>query len=139
MTTLTPREAARQTGVTDVRVRFLCAAGKIPGAVRTDAGHWQIPADALGHIPPAGSGGEASPWTIHEIALLGTDTDANVGLLIGRSAEAVRDKRANDDIPPFPRMAPIEQQIPRMTTARLREIAALIAAEIVRRENKEPA
>ncbi|WP_176629189.1 hypothetical protein [Desulfolutivibrio sulfodismutans] len=136
--TLTAPHAAQQTGVSDVYVRHLCAAGKIPGAVRTDAGHWLIPAASLGHIAPAEPGGEANHWTVHEVELLGTDTDTNVGLLIGRSAEAVRYMRTRDGIPPFPRMAPLEQQIPRMTTTRLREIVDLVAAEIARRaENKE--
>lgn len=42
----TPQDTAARWGVTDRRVRDLAAQGRIPGAHRTQRGHWRIPAGA---------------------------------------------------------------------------------------------
>lgn len=43
---MTTRQAAEQWGISDRRVRILCAEGKIPGAYQEGRG-WKIPADAV--------------------------------------------------------------------------------------------
>ncbi len=136
-TNLSPHAAAKQAGTTAARVRRLCAAGQIPGAEQNTRGHWRIPATALGHITPA-ERETYSEWTNHEISLLGTDTDARVGAQLGRSAEAVRDMRTRCNIPPFPvgNGVVIEQQIPRMTSERLRELQKLISEVLDARAGK---
>jgi hypothetical protein len=135
--TLTPHAAAQQTGETAARVRRLCVAGEIPGAAKNERGHWRIPAASLGHITPAEREAH-NEWTPHEIALLGTDTDARVGAQIGRSAEAVRDMRQRCRVPPFPvgNGVVIEQQIPRMTSERLRALQKLISELLDARAGK---
>jgi hypothetical protein len=136
-THLSPHAAAKQAGTTAVRVRRLCAAGKIPGAEQDERGHWHIPAASLGHVTPAER--EAySEWTNHEVALLGTDTDARVGQLLGRSGEAVRDMRGRCGVEPFPvgNGVVIERQIPRMTSDRLRALQKLISEVLDARAGK---
>ncbi|MFU2207230.1 hypothetical protein [Solidesulfovibrio sp. C21] len=135
--TFSPRAAATQAGTTAMRVRRLCETGKIPGAFKDVRGHWCVPAASIGHITPAER--EAySEWTQHEIALLGTDTDARVGRQIGRSSEAVRDMRNRNSVEPFPvgNGVVIEQQIPRMTSERLRELQKLINETLQARAGK---
>lgn len=51
-TTLTAAEAAARLGVTERRIRALCAQGRFPGAINTlpevpSRGTWRIPAEAV--------------------------------------------------------------------------------------------
>lgn len=43
---ITVKQAAEKWGISDRRVRILCAEGKIPGAYQQGRG-WKIPADAM--------------------------------------------------------------------------------------------
>jgi hypothetical protein len=58
-TVYTPKSLAAQWCVSPTTVRRWCTQGRFPGAWRTGAGHWRIPADTLSEFqPPTPPGGD---------------------------------------------------------------------------------